>query len=161
MRKADIVVALFLMLIGLLVIWDSVNIGFGWGMSGPEAGFFPFYMALGIVICTFFIVLRAIRIHRKEGPGKTLVRAGGLLPILWVLLPAVGMVLLTELTGLHLATVVYLAFYMWVVGKIHSVKVVLISIIVPLAVYIVFDRVFLIPLPEGIWGKNIMALIPF
>jgi putative tricarboxylic transport membrane protein len=161
MRKADIVVALLLMLIGLLVIWDSVRIGFGWGMSGPEAGFFPFYMALGIVICTFFIVLRAMRIYRKEGPGKTLVQEGGLLPILWVLLPAVGMVLLTELTGLHLATVFYLAFYMRVVGKIHLAKVVLISIIVPLAVYILFDRVFLIPLPEGIWGKNIMGLIPF
>jgi putative tricarboxylic transport membrane protein len=110
MRRADIVVAFGLMVVGLLVIWDSVNIGFGWGMSGPEAGFFPFYMALGIVICTFFIVLRAIRVYRKEGPGKTLVQAGGLLPILWVLLPAVGMVLLTELIGLHLATVVYLAF---------------------------------------------------
>ena len=161
MRKADIVVALLLMLVGLLVIWDSVKIGFGWGMSGPEAGFFPFYMALGIVTCTFFIVLRAIRIYRKEGSGTTLVQAGGLLPILWVLLPAVGMVLLTELIGLHLATVIYLAFYMRVVGKINSVKVVLISIIVPLAVYILFDRVFLIPLPEGIWGKNIMSLIPF
>jgi putative tricarboxylic transport membrane protein len=161
MRKADIVVALLLMLIGLLVIWDSVRIGFGWGMSGPEAGFFPFYMALGIVICTFFIVLRAIRIYRIEGAGKTLVQAGGLLPILWVLLPAVGMVLLTELIGLHLSTVLYLAFYMRVVGKIHSVKVVLISIIVPLAVYILFDRVFLIPLPEGLWGKNIMSLMPF
>jgi putative tricarboxylic transport membrane protein len=161
MRKADIGVALFLMLIGLLVIWDSVNIGFGWGMSGPEAGFFPFYMALGIVICTFFIVLRAIRIYRKEGAGKTLVQKGGLPPILWVLLPAVGMVLLTELIGLHLSTVIYLAFYMWMVGKIHPTKVVLISIIAPLAVYIVFDRIFLIPLPEGIWGKNIMALIPF
>ncbi len=161
MRKADIVVALGLMLIGFLVIWDSVNLGFGWGMSGPESGFFPFYMALGIVISTFFILLRAFRIYKKEGPGKTLVQKGGLVPILWVLLPAVGMVLLTELIGLHLATVLYLAFYMWVVGKIHWGKVVLISVIVPLAVYIVFDRIFLIPLPEGIWGKNIMALIPF
>jgi putative tricarboxylic transport membrane protein len=118
-------------------------------------------MALGIVICTFFIVLRAIRIYRKEGAGKPLIMKGGLPPILWVLLPALGMVLLTELIGLHLATVLYLAFYMGVVGKIQWAKVILISIIVPLAVYIVFDRVFLIPLPEGIWGKNIMALIPF
>jgi len=161
MRKADIVVALGLMLIGLLVIGDSIRLGFGWGMSGPESGFFPFYMALGIVICTFFIVLRAIRIYKKEGAGKPLIMKGGLPPILWVLLPAIGMVLLTELIGLHLATVLYLAFYMGVVGKIQWAKVVLISIIVPLAVYIVFDRVFLIPLPEGIWGKNMMALIPF
>jgi hypothetical protein len=161
MRKADIVVALVLMAVGLLVIGDSIRLGLGWGMSGPAAGFFPFYMALGVVICTIFIVLRAIRVLKKEGPGKPLVKEGGLQQILWVLLPAIGMVLLSELLGLHLATVLYLAFYMGVLGKINWGKVILLSLLVPFVVYIVFDKVFLIPLPEGIWGKSILALIPF
>jgi hypothetical protein len=161
MRKADIIVALGLMVIGLLALGDALRLGFGWGMSGPEAGFFPFYMGLGIVICTLFIVLRAIKIYKKEGTGKPLVPEGGTTQILWVLLPAIGVVLLTELLGLHLATVLYLAFYMGWVGKMHWAKVVLLSILVPLVIYILFDRVFLIPLPEGVWGKNIMALIPF
>jgi putative tricarboxylic transport membrane protein len=161
MRKADIIVALGLMVVGLLALGDALRLGFGWGMSGPEAGFFPFYMGLGIVICTLFIVLRAIKIYKKEGTGKPLVPEGGTTQILWVLLPAIGVVLLTELLGLHLATVLYLAFYMGWVGKMHWAKVVLLSILVPLVIYILFDRVFLIPLPEGVWGKNIMALIPF
>lgn len=161
MRKADIIVALGLMLIGLLVIWDSIKLGFGWGISGPEAGFFPFYMGLGIVISTFFILLKAIKIYKKEGSGKPLVPEGGTAQILWVLLPAIGVVLLTELLGLHLATVLYLAFYMGVVGRIHWGKVILLSVLVPLAVYVLFDKIFLIPLPEGVWGKDIMALIPF
>ncbi len=160
MRKADIIVGLGLMVIGLLVIGDSVRLGFGWGMSGPEAGFFPFYMGLGVVICTFFVVLKAIGKFRKEGESKALIRKGGLPQILWVLLPATGMVLATELIGLHLATVVYLAFYMGAVGKIQWGKVALLSIVVPAAVYIVFDKIFLIPMPEGIWGKNLMALLP-
>src|SRR4030043_2289055 len=161
MRKADIIVALGLMLIGLLVIGDSIRLGFGWGMSGPEAGFFPFYMALGIVICTFFIVLRGIKILKKEGTGKPLIKKGGLTQVLSVLTPAAGMVLLTELLGLHIATVLYLAFYMGVVGKENWIKVVVLSIVVPLVVYVVFDRVFLIPLPDGVWGKNVLALIPY
>jgi len=160
MRRADIYVGLFLMAIGLLVLGDAIRLGFGWGMSGPEAGFFPFYMALGIVICTFFIVLRGIKDFKKEGIGKPLIQKGGLTQILWVLIPAAGMVLLTELIGLHLATVLYLAFYMGVVGKENWGKVILLSILIPLVVYIVFDKVFLIPLPEGLWGGNIMALIP-
>ena len=161
MRKADIVVALGLMVIGLLVLGDAVRLGFGWGISGPESGFFPFYMGLGIVICTFFIVLRAIRIYKKDGAGKPLIPKGGTAQILWVLLPAIGVVLLTELLGLHLATVLYLAFYMGVVGRIPWGKVILLSVLVPLVVYVLFDRIFLIPLPEGVWGKSIMALIPF
>jgi hypothetical protein len=118
-------------------------------------------MGLGVVLCTFFIVLRGIKIFKKEGTGKSLIREGGLTQILWILIPAVGMVLLTELIGLHLATVLYLAFYMGVVGKMNWSKVALVSILVPLVVYIVFDKIFLIPLPEGIWGGNMMALIPF
>jgi hypothetical protein len=161
MRKADIIVALGLMVVGLLALGDAVRLGFGWGMSGPESGFFPFYMGLGIIICTFFIVLRAIKIYRKEGTGKPLVPEGGTTQILWVLIPAVGVVLLTELLGLHLATVLYLAFYMGVVGRIHWSKVILLSLLVPFAIYVLFDKIFLIPLPEGVWGKNIMALIPF
>jgi hypothetical protein len=156
MRRADIYVALGLMVIGLLVIGDAVRLGFGWGMSGPEAGFFPFYMGLGVVICTFFIVLRAIRLYRKEGSGKPLIKAGGLPQILRVLLPAIGMVLLTELIGLHLSTVLYLIFYMGVIGKTPWLKTVAISILVPLVVFILFDKIFLIPLPEGIWGKGII-----
>ena len=161
MRKADIVVAVGLMVVGLLVLGDAVRLGFGWGISGPESGFFPFYMGLGIVISTFFILLRAIKIYKKEGPGKSLVPEGGMAQILWVLLPAIGVILLTELLGLHLATVLYLAFYMGVVGRIHWGKVILLSVLVPLVVYILFDKIFLIPLPEGEWGKSILALIPF
>ena len=161
MRKADIIVALGLMVVGLLALGDSVRIGFGWGMSGPEAGFFPFYMGLGIVISTFFILLKTVKVFKKDGAGKPLVPEGGTSQILWVLLPAIGVILLTELLGLHLATVLYLAFYMGVVGKIHWGKVALLSILVPLVVYVLFDKVFLIPLPEGVWGKNILALMPF
>jgi putative tricarboxylic transport membrane protein len=160
MRKADIIVALILMLVGMVVLADAIRLGFGWGMSGPEAGFFPFYMGLGTVICTFFIVLRAVKVYKKEGAGKPLIMEGGLKQILWVLIPAIGMILLTELIGLHLATVLYLAFYMGVVGRLHWGKVILLSILVPLVVYVMFDRVFLIPLPEGLWGKNVLALIP-
>ncbi len=116
---------------------------------------------MGIVISTFFILLKAIKIYKKEGSGKPLVPEGGLTQILWVLLPAIGVVLLTELLGLHLATVLYLAFYMGVVGKLHWGKVTLLSILVPLVVYVLFDKIFLIPLPEGIWGKSLLALMPF
>ena len=160
MLKADITVALLLMLVGFIVLGDSIRLGFGWGMSGPEPGFFPFYMGLGVVICCFFIFLRAFKAYKKQAPGtgKRLIAKGGLSPILWVLIPAFGMVLLTELIGLHLATAVFLIFYMRVVGKIHWATVALVGVLVPAAVFVVFDKLFLIPMPEGLWGKYI---IPF
>jgi len=65
---------------------------------------------------------------------------------------------MTELIGLHLATVIFLIFYMRVVGNIQWTTVVLVGLLLPLATFIVFDKLFLIPMPEGLWGKY---LIPF
>jgi len=59
------------------------------------------------------------------------------------------MVLLTQFIGLYLAAGLYLAVYMRWIGRQHWIKVLAISILLPLAGYIVFERVFLIPLPEG------------
>jgi hypothetical protein len=160
MVRADTIVALVIMAIGIIVLVDTAILGSGWGMSGPEPGFFPFYMGLGVVICSVFVFLRAFKAYKKEAPGKgkRLIAKGGLAPILWVLIPSMGMVLLTELIGLHLATVIFLMFYMRAVGKIPWVNVILIGLMLPLAVFIVFDKLFLIPMPEGLWGKY---LIPF
>ncbi len=159
MRRADIFVGLGMMLVGIIALGDAIRLGFGWGMSGPEAGFFPFYLGLTIVICTVFIVGKAINTYRKQGAGKPLIPAGGLTQILWILSPAIGVVLLTELIGLHLATIFYLAFNIKVLGKMGWVKVVLISVLVPLSMYIVFDKVFQIPLPEGLWGGTLIAMM--
>ena len=161
MRRADIIVGLGMMLVGIIALGDAIRMGFGWGISGPEAGFFPFYMGLGILICTIFIVVKAIKSYRKDGLGKPLIREGGFVQILWILIPAIGVFLLTELIGLHLATVFYLAFNIRILGKMSWVKVILISVLVPLSMFIVFDKVFLIPLPEGLWGGSLISFLSF
>ncbi|MBE0605687.1 MAG: tripartite tricarboxylate transporter TctB family protein, partial [Deltaproteobacteria bacterium] len=52
-----------------------------------------------------------------------------------------------------------LLFYMRVVGKIGWLECVLVSVLFPIGLYIVFDRLFLIPLPDGMLGNYIK--LPF
>jgi putative tricarboxylic transport membrane protein len=156
MRKANIGMALFLLAVGGIVLFDAIRLGYGWGMSGPAAGFFPFWLAVGVLICSAIVLFKGIRVYKKEGPGERLIPEGGLKPILWVLLPSAGMVILTSFIGLHLAALCFLAFYMRAVGKIGWVKVALVSVLVPLGMYILFDKLFLIPLPQGLWGGKIL-----
>ena len=193
MRKAQIVVALFFVTIGIIVVADSWRIGFRWGPSGPESGFFPFYLGVGTLICSGIVLVKALReptpvslaaaqekIRRavqttaggiseeqarhleaeakKIAGAKRLIPEGGLKPILWVLLPSIGMIFLTQLVGIHIAAAIFLAFYMRAVGKIRWVTVALVSLLLPASMYVVFDKFFLIPLPTGIWGSK---LIPF
>ncbi len=158
MRKADIIVAFFFVAVGIIVIVDSVRLGFQWESSGPESGFFPFYLGVGTLICSAVVLFKGFKEFKKKGAGERLIPAGALKPILWVLIPSAVMIILTEFVGLHIAAAAFLAFYMRAVGKIGWVTVALVSILLPISLYVVFDRLFLIPLPTGMWGSQ---LIPF
>lgn len=156
MRKAEIWVSLAFVLLGIIVIVDSIRLGFMWGMSGPESGFFPFYLGVGVVISSLIVFFNAFTQYKKEGAGKRLMPPGALKPILWVLIPSTAMVVITEFVGLHIAAALFLAFYMRVIGKIGWVTTLLVGIISPLSLYITFDKLFLIPLPQGLWGAYLL-----
>ena len=157
MRKAEIWVSLAFMLLGILVIADSIRLGFMWGMSGPESGFFPFYLGVGVVISSGIVFYNNFTLYRKEGAGKPLMPPGALKPVLWVVIPSTAMVMLVELVGLHIAAALYLGFYMRAVGKIGWVTTLLVSIISPILLYATFDKFFLIPLPQGLWGGYLLG----
>ncbi|HEX9849659.1 tripartite tricarboxylate transporter TctB family protein [Candidatus Deferrimicrobium sp.] len=162
MRKANLGVAIFLFVLGAIVMYDAVRLGFRWDPGfGPGAGYLPFYLSLGVLICTaIFIVKQVIQLSKIGIVGdKPLIQEGGLKPILWVLLPSTAMVILISIIGLHFAAFVFLLFYMRVVGKIGWLECALVSILMPIGLYVVFDRLFLIPLPDGMLGNYIK--LPF
>src|SRR5450759_5360224 len=141
MRKANLGVAIFLFLIGAIVMFDAVRLGFRWVPGfGPGAGYLPFYLALGILVCTGISIVKQIRQLSKEGivGDKRLIQEGGLKPILWVLIPSTVMVILTSIIGLHFAAFVYLFFYMRKVGNIGWLECALVSILFPVGMYLVF-----------------------
>jgi putative tricarboxylic transport membrane protein len=104
-------------------------------------------------ICCLVILARAIW---QVSPAliPPLVRPGGWVPILKVAVPATAMVALTEMIGLYLAAALYIGFYMRWIGKHHWLLVLAVSLGVPLASYVIFDKWFLIPMPKGWWGEN-------
>ena len=162
MRKANLWVAVFLFVIGAIVMYDAVRLGFRWEPGfGPGAGYLPFYLSLGVLVCTGIIIVKQIMQLSKAGIAgdKRLIQEGGVKPILWVLLPSTAMVALTSIVGLHFAAFVFLLFYMRMVGKIGWLACALVSVLFPVGMYIVFDRLFLIPLPDGMLGNYIK--LPF
>lgn len=156
MKKANLAIALLLAAVAILVVADAVRLGFRWGANGPESGFFPFWLGVVLFVCAA-IELRGVLVqHLKHVPGKRLMPEGAWKPIAWVLVPATGMVVATELVGLHLAAALYLAFYMRAIGKIGWATTVTVAILVPILLYVAFDKLFLVPLPQGIWGGMLL-----
>ncbi|MGN6717008.1 MAG: tripartite tricarboxylate transporter TctB family protein [Candidatus Binatia bacterium] len=144
MRAAEIVTASVLGLLGGLVIFDSLRLGIGWGTDGPKSGFFPFWLAVIMVVCCVIICLQEGR--RASG---AFVEREKIKPVLKVLWPAVAAVGLMEWLGLYVAAALYLGFYMRWVGRHSWSLVIVLSLGIPLATFLIFEEWFLVPMPKG------------
>ena len=145
MRAADIVTASVLLLLGGLVGADAIRLGVGWGTDGPRSGFFPFWLAIVLVVCCVIVIAQSAR----REMGESFVTRERLALVLKVLWPATAMVALTHVLGLYVSAGLYLGFYMrWVGG--HGWRAVLaLSLAVPVAAFLIFELWFLVPMPKG------------
>jgi putative tricarboxylic transport membrane protein len=145
MRAADLTTAAVLIAGGLLVMWDSLRIGIGWGTDGPKSGFFPFW--LGVIMVGACLVIAAKAYRRAD--RTPFVRREAIAPVLKVLLPATAFVLSTHWIGLYVATTLYMASYMRWIGRHSWTSVVVVSVTVSAATFYVFEIWFLVPMPKG------------
>lgn len=145
MRNADILLATLLMVLGVIVLAESVRLGFRWGPDGPQSGFFPFWLSVILIGHCIAVVVRALR-RRSTAPFATRQQ---LRSVLVVAVPAAAMVLVMQFLGLYVATALYLAFYVRMVGRHSWVTALGLAVCVPLVTFVIFERWFLVPLPKG------------
>jgi hypothetical protein len=145
MRTADFVTASVLMLLGGVVLWDAVRLGVGWGTDGPKSGFFPFWLAVILIVACGIIIIQTLR----QSSGEVFVTREQLGPVLKVLWPATAMVALTHFVGLYVASALYIGFYMRWVGRHSWFSVVGLSIAIPVISFLTFELWFLVPMPKG------------
>jgi putative tricarboxylic transport membrane protein len=145
MRAAELVTASVLILLGGIVLFDAVRLGFGWGPDGPRSGFFPFWLALIMVVVCVAIIAQAVR--RAE--NKSFVSREQLGSVLKVLWPALVFVALIRFVGLYVASAFYMGFYMRWVGRHSWATVLLIALGVSIGAFLVFEKWFLVPMPKG------------
>ena len=145
MRAADLATAAVLMALGGLVIFDAARLGHDWGSDGPKSGFFPFWLAVAMVVACAAIFAQALR----RGVDKPFVSREQLRPVLSVLLPAAAMVAVTAVAGLYVAAALYIGFYMRWVGRHAWPAIVAHALGIPIVTFVIFERWFLVPMPKG------------
>lgn len=146
-RTMEIVVAGLFALVALIVIADSVRVGNGWGADGPKAGYFPFYV--GLIMLASSVTTMAVTIARRGGERSAFVERDQFRQVLQVLLPSLAFVLLVGVLGLYVAAVLFIAFFMRWVGKYPARLIVPVAVLVPAALFMMFEVWFLVPLPKG------------
>ncbi|MDF2763178.1 MAG: hypothetical protein K0S81_156 [Rhodospirillales bacterium] len=146
-RLMEIVVALIIMAFGGLVIWDSIRLGWRWGLEGPQAGYFPF--RVGVLIVLSSAVTLAIALFRRRREAGVFVRRHELMRVVRVLIPSAIFVFLIGYIGIYIAMAFFIAFFMWWHGRFPILKSAPVAILVPLGLFFMFELWFLIPLPKG------------
>jgi len=145
-RTAEIVVALLLLGGCAVVIYDSVRLGFNWTEGeGPAPGYFPFYVAMILGVSSLVNLLSALR---GQGAGEIFVSARPFSRVLAVLIPSLVYVALVQYVGIYVASAIFIAAFMVVVGRENPLKALGVGLFVPVALFFMFERWFLVPLPK-------------
>jgi len=153
-RTMEIVVALVLLALSALVVYDSYRLGSKWGNDGPQSGYFPFYIGLLLGVASLATLVRVFLTQwRRDGkataPPGLFVEWGQLKLVLSVLVPAVVYVLAVQLVGMYVASAVYIMLFMRWLGHYSWVKSVSIAVGVTATIFVLFEIWFKVPLFKG------------
>ena len=148
-RVLEIVVALALLAVSGIIIFDSTRLGFRWVEGeGPAAGYFPFYIAVVLGIASLAILLKAV-FGNSDELKESFVSRPAFGRVLTVLVPAIAYVTAIQFIGLYVASAVFIAFFMIAIGREGVTRSIFVSVAVPLFFFVLFERWFLVPLPKG------------
>jgi hypothetical protein len=144
-RGVEIGVALALIAFGVIVVIGSMQVGIGWGPEGPKSGFFPFYLGLSIIGASAVNLMTAFALE----PRKLFADWSQLLQVLSVVIPTAIYVVAVPWTGIYAASLVLIAAFMMWLGRYSAAMSAAVSIGTVVAIYLMFEKWFLVPLPKG------------
>lgn len=156
MRRAEILLAIGLIIITGVIIYEANRLGFGYGKWGPAAGFTIFWLAILMLLATVGVLMRGWLMKEPKGFFLSV-------PAAWsvarVALTSTVFCILMWLVGLYIATfLLCFVFSAWL-GKHRWYSVLAFSILTPILIYFGFERGLMVPLPKSpLYGPG---LLPF
>ena len=147
-RAMNIAVALVLMSVATVVMVASYKLGSGWAEDvGPDSGYFPFYVALIMLVASSATLLQNV-LAARAAKGSFVAR-GELIMVLQVLVPMTIFVVLAIYIGIYISTALFISFFMIWHGRYPLHKTAVVALAVPVVLFFIFEVWFLVPLPKG------------
>lgn len=143
----ELVVAAILFLVGLAVILNSYQVGAGWSGGNLQSGYFPLRLGFIISIVSAAIFVQAL-LKRPKKPKGFVTNAEFKL-VLAVLLPTILYVIGIQFLGIYVSSALFIGAFMHFGGKQGWFKTLLVSAGTSVVLFVLFEVIFLIPLPKG------------
>jgi len=146
-RSVDIAVSLVLVAFAGLLAWDNWRTGMSWDSTGPQAGYFPFYLSLILAGAGVYGIVKELAARRSA--SEPFVRREQLRRVVQVLIPTIAFCVLMQWLGLYVASFLLIAGFMIWVGRIAAWKSVVTALVFSIAMFVTFEIAFDVIMPKG------------
>jgi putative tricarboxylic transport membrane protein len=144
----ELIFAGVIFLVGGIGLLGSMELNTGWASDGPQAGFFPFRVALILMATALLVALHSWR-HREVLRRIPVADREGAVRVLGFGLPIIVMVALAQWLGLYVAMALYLLLTIRLRGHRPWSTSLGVALGVTLVIFMVFERWFQVPLLKG------------
>jgi putative tricarboxylic transport membrane protein len=146
-RGVDIVVSLLLLALAATLGYDNWRTGIAWDETGPQPGYFPFYLSVILGVASLYGIGAAL-VSRK-GEIDVFVTRAQLRRVMAVFVPTFLFCLVTQYLGLYVASFFLIGGFMRLVGRIALWKSLLTAFLFTAIMFVTFDIVFDVIMPKG------------
>ena len=146
-RTADIVVSLVLLALAVTLGYDNWRTGIAWDETGPQPGYFPFYLSVILGAASLY-GLGAALVSRRAAMAAFVTRAQ-LRRVMAVFVPTFLFCLVTQFLGLYVASFLLISGFLRLVGKIALWKSLLTALLFTATMFVTFDIAFDVIMPKG------------
>jgi putative tricarboxylic transport membrane protein len=146
-RTAEVVTLFLLLALAALLAFDNRRTGMSWDSTGPQAGYFPFY--LSVILAGACLWGLAGEFLTRRQAAETFVTRDQLRRVLQVFVPTLLFCLAMQWLGLYVASFLLIAGFMVFVGRIAAWKSLLTAFLFSLIMFVTFQIAFDVIMPKG------------
>jgi len=146
-RRVEIITLLLLLALAVLLAWDNRRTGMSWDATGPQAGYFPFYLCVILAAACLWGLAREFLTRGQA--SETFVTRDQLRRVLQVFVPTLLFCLAMQWLGLYVASFLLIAAFMVFVGRIAAWKSLLTALLFSVIMFVTFQIAFDVIMPKG------------
>lgn len=146
-RTIEMVVSLLLLGLAAVLAYDNLQTGIEWDSTGPQPGYFPFY--LSVILGGASVYGLIVALLSNDAKTETFVTRAQLRRVMLVFVPTALFCLATQFLGIYVASFVLIAGFMHFIGKIAWWKSLVTAIVFTAIMFVTFDVAFDVIMPKG------------
>jgi hypothetical protein len=146
-RTVETITLAVILAFSLLMMYDNRRTGIAWESTGPQAGYFPFYVSLIMAGACVFGLVNEFR--KRAEASEPFVRRNQFKRVLQVFVPTLAFVPVTQWLGLYVASFALIAGFMYFIGHIKPWKSVLTGYLFTMVMFLTFEVAFDVIMPKG------------